>query len=160
DIEDFAEELRRLGLNGGTISNILMPARALFRRAVRRGDVATSPLHDLELPAPRRRKRRAAPPAEQRAFPAELSGFDPAFWALAYLAALGVGEILALSWADVDLAASVVTVRRSWDAEAHEAVAPKTESGVRKILPFEAREYLIAHRAAHGGDGFLFPGHR
>jgi integrase len=92
---------------------------------------------------------------------AHLSVFDRAFWGLAFLAGLRVGEIQGLRWHDLDLASSVVIVGSAWDAEANETVDPKSASGTRRIpLPFELRELLIEHRAAAAGKGYVFPGRR
>lgn len=50
DVQDYAEELLAEGLDPSTVRNLLMPLRVLYRIAVRRGEVAVNPTHDLELP--------------------------------------------------------------------------------------------------------------
>jgi integrase len=52
------------GLSPSTIRNTIDPIRAIFRRAVRREDVAINPTSDLELPHDRGRRERVAAPAE------------------------------------------------------------------------------------------------
>ena len=39
-----------------------MPVRAIYCRALRRGEITTNPTTDLEMPAPVRRPRRIASP--------------------------------------------------------------------------------------------------
>ena len=65
DLQDFSDGLCADGLDPSTVRNALMPLRAIFRRAVARGEVAVNPTSGLELPAmegsgtasPRRRRR-------------------------------------------------------------------------------------------------------
>jgi integrase len=51
DVQDFVDRLSAEGLDASTIRNQLMPLRAIYRRAVARGDVAVNPTTGLELPA-------------------------------------------------------------------------------------------------------------
>lgn len=53
DLQDFADRLLADGAEPSTIRNSLMPVRAIFRRAVARGEVAVNPTSGLELPAVR-----------------------------------------------------------------------------------------------------------
>lgn len=97
DLEDFLKQLvtekpPHEPLDGVTLNNIAMPLRVIYRHAVRRGEVAINPTHDLELAAPKKRPRRVAPPEEFRAFLAQLSTFDRAFWAVVYFAGLRHGK--------------------------------------------------------------------
>jgi site-specific recombinase XerC len=66
DLQDFADRLLGDGTDASTIWNALMPLRAIFRRAVARGDVAVNPASGLELPAVRGRRDRIASPEEGR----------------------------------------------------------------------------------------------
>lgn len=61
-------------------------------------------------------------------------------------AGLRRGELLALPWEDVDLAAGVIHVERSWDAK-EEAVGPKSRAGRRTVpVPIALRDYLVEHK--------------
>ena len=62
DLQDFADRLLAEGLDPSTIRNTLMPLRAIYRRALTRGDVAVNPTTGLELPAVRGRRDRVADP--------------------------------------------------------------------------------------------------
>lgn len=166
DIEDFIAHLQRQRdhsaakpLDGSSIRNLLMPARVVFRHAVRRGEIAQNPCLGLELPAPARRERRIAPPSEFQRFLQELSTFDRALWSVVYHGGLRLGEVLALQWADVDLATGTINVTTNWDSTERKRVPVKTRSGKRRVaMPATLRDHLAEHRAASEGTGFVFAG--
>jgi len=146
DIQDLADRLLADCLDPSTIRNALLPARAIFRRAVSRGDVAVNPTTGLELPAVRGRRERIASPAEAAQLLAALPKRDRALWATAFYAGLRLGELRALRWEDVDLDAGVARVRRSWDQKAGE-IPPKSRSGRRDVpIPAVLRDYLVEHK--------------
>ena len=65
-------------------------------------------------------------------------------------AGLRRGELLALRWEDVDLAAGVIHVERSWDAK-EVAVEPKSRAGRRTVpIPTALREFLVEHKLRSG----------
>jgi integrase len=65
-------------------------------------------------------------------------------------AGLRRGELLALRWEDVDLAAGVIRVERAWDAK-EGVVAPKSRAA-RRAVPIAAvlRDYLVEHKLRSG----------
>ena len=71
-MQDLADRLLAQGLDASTIRNALMPLRAIYRRAVARGEVAVNPTSGLELPAVRGRRDRIASPEEAAALLAAL----------------------------------------------------------------------------------------
>jgi integrase len=93
---------------------------------------------------------------------------------VAAYAGLRRNELLALTWADVDLDAKVLHVRRALDDDARGEISlkqPKTRAGVRSIsLPQIAVEALRAHKVRQletalllglgrpSGDALAFPG--
>jgi integrase len=158
DVQDLADRLQAEGLDPSTIRNTLMPVRAIFRRAVSRGEVAVNPTSGLELPAVRGRRDRVAPPHEARQLIAAAPAHDRAIWATALYAGLRRGELLALAWADVELDERRIHVARSWDPKEGVVVAPKSAAGVRSVpLLAELRTHLVAHRLRSGrGDGLVF----
>jgi integrase len=145
-LQDLVDRLLAKGLDASTIRNTLMPLRAVYRRAVSRGDVAFNPTAGLSLPAVRGRRDRIASPAEAATLLAALEDErDRAVWATALYAGLRLGELRALRDEDVDLPAGVIRVERSWDKQ-EGVIEPKSRAGRRKV-PIVAT--LRAHLAAH-----------
>jgi len=72
-------------------------------------------------------------------------------------AGLRRGELRALRIEDVDLAAGVIRIERSWDDE-EGSIAPKSAAGRRTVpIPGLLREHLVAHRLRQGrSDGLIF----
>ena len=158
DIQDFADRLHADGLDASTIRNILMPLRAIYRRALARGDVAVNPTTGIELPAVRGKRDRIASREEARALIDALAESGRALWATAFYGGLRLGELMALTWEHVDLEANVMHVVRSFDPKAREFVAPKSRAGTRKVpIASALREHLIAHRLRSGrAAGLVF----
>jgi integrase len=157
DLQDLVDRMLARGLDASTIRNTLMPVRAIFRRALVRGEIAVNPTAGLELPAVRGRRDRIASPAEAAALLEAVPERDRALWATALYAGLRRGELMALRWADVDLAAGVIRVERSWDVR-EGLIEPKSRAG-RRTVPIAKvlREQLIAHRLRTGrSEGLAF----
>jgi len=151
DVQDLADQFTAEGMAASTVQNILDPLRAIYRRAVRRDQVAIDPTESLELRRADGRRDRIAPPAEAAALIAALPDFERALWATAMYAGLRAGELRALRWADVELSERVIHVRRGWDDEEGEQDG-KSEAAERDvpILDPLARE-LAAHKLRSGG---------
>ncbi len=158
DLQDFCDRLLAEGLDPSTIRNAVMPLRAIYRRAVARGDVAVNPTTALELPAVRGRRDRIASPTEAAALIEALPVEDRALWATAMFAGLRRGELMALRWEDVDLPAGILRVERAYDPKSREFILPKSRAGIRRV-PIAAvlREHLIAHKLRAGrSTGLVF----
>lgn len=158
DLQDLADRLLAEGLDPSTIRNQLMPLRAIFRRAIQRGEVSVNPTTALELPAVRGRRDRIASPTEARELLDALSRDDRPLWATAVYGGLRRGELMALRWEDVDLAGGVIRVARSWDPKAGLAVEPKSRAGIRSVpIAAALRELLIEHKLGCGwSEGLVF----
>ncbi len=78
DIQDFADELREQGLSPSTINNIVDPLRVIFRRAIRRDEIAIDPTNDLDMPAIRGRRDRIEPPEKAHELLAALPASEKA----------------------------------------------------------------------------------
>jgi len=140
-----------------TIRNTLMPLRAIFRRAVARGEITVNPTVGLQLPAVRGARDRVLSPAEATQFLDALPEAEQALWATALYAGLRRGELMALRWEDVDLNRNLIRVERSWDMQ-EGVIEPKSRAGTRTVpLVSVLREQLIAHRLRSGrGEGLVF----
>jgi integrase len=156
DLQDFADRLLADGTDVSTIRNTLMPVRAMFRRAVARGDVAVNPTSALELPAVRGRRDRIASPEEAAKLVEALPERDRALWATALYGGLRRGELQALRWEDVDLAKGVIRVERAWDVREGE-IEPKSRAG-RRTVPIAAvlRDELVEHKQRRSGSDLVF----
>lgn len=153
DVQDFVDGLLADGLDPSTINTTLHPLRAIFRRALTRGDLAVNPTSGLDLPAARGRRERFASPAEAEALIIAAPEGDRATWATAFYAGLRQGELRALRVGDVNLAAGVIHVERGWD-RAEGAIELKSHAGRRRV-PIVAvlRDHLIDHLARSGRQG-------
>jgi site-specific recombinase XerD len=67
DLQDFVERLIAQGLAPTTIQVALLPLRAIFKRAISRGELIVNPCTGLQLPAIKTRRERFASPAEAEA---------------------------------------------------------------------------------------------
>ncbi len=158
-LQDFADGLSAQGLSASSVRNTILPLRAIFRRAHRRGDVAINPTIQLTLPAVRGQRERVAAPSEVAPLLDALQPGDRAIYATALYAGLRLGELQALQWDDVDLNTNLIHVKHSWDRQAG-FVTPKSRSGNRRVpITATLRRELQSHRLQQGkgGRGFVFP---
>lgn len=158
DIQRLADDLLAEGRDPSTIRNALMPLRVIYRRALEDGDVAVNPCAHLRLPAVRGRRERIASPDEAQQLLAALPERDRPIWATALFAGLRRGELMALRWEDVDLAAGVIRIERSYDDKGRVEIEPKSRAGQRTIPIVGAlRDVLVEHKARQGRDeGLVF----
>lgn len=135
-----------------------MPLRVIFRRAVARGEIAVNPCDRLQLPAVRGRRERIASPEEATRLVAAVADRDRALWATALYGGLRRGELMALLWEDLDLAAGVIRVERSWDRTERVTVDTKSRGGRRRVpMAGSLRRHLLEHRLLTGtGEGLAF----
>lgn len=153
EVQAFVDRLLKTGLDPSTIKNTLNPLQVICRRAVRRGELAVNPTTDLELPRAKGKRDRIASPEEGAALLAALPAEDRALWATAMYAGLRRGELRALRWSDVDLAAGRIRVERAWDDE-EGVIDGKSEAAERSVpMPAVLRDFLVEHRMTTGRDG-------
>ena len=142
-----------------TIRNSIKPLQAIYRRARSREGLTLNPTRDLELPAPTPKEVEIVSPELAAQLLAAVPREDRAVWATALYAGLRYGELRALRWSAVDLAAGSIRVVESWDPR-EGAIAPKTRTSQRTTpLPGLLRDYLTEHRLARGephSDALVF----
>jgi integrase len=79
-----------------------------------------------------------------------------ALWATALYAGLRKGELRALTWDAIDLAAGVIRVERSMDASG-DIIAPKSKAGRRTVpIPTALRGILRNQRLRNGASRYVF----
>jgi integrase len=156
DLQDLVDRLVASGLGASSIGVTLLPLRAIYKRAMAKGEVAVNPTTGLEMPAVRGGRDRIATPDECAALLGALSERDRPVWATAMYAGLRRGELMALRVEDVDLATGVIRVCRGWDTM--EGVI-LTKSGKERRVPIAAvlRDYLDQHLLNLGRtEGLVF----
>ena len=147
DLQALVERLRGKGLSASTITNALNPVQALYRRATQLGHVMHNPCRDVSLPTIRSQREHAADPGDAGRMIRVLPEQDQCAWALAFYGGLRLGELRALRWDDIDEAAGLIHVQRSWDAREGE-IEPKSFAGRRDVPIIAAlRPFLTAQRA-------------
>jgi integrase len=156
DLQALVDRLVGQGIAGLSVRNALNPLRAVYRHLLEREVVAVNPTVGLRLPNGARARERAASAAEAAALLAALPAGVREVYAAAFYAGLRRGELRGLRWDDVDLAAGLIRVRRSWDDYAG-PVEPKSEKGARAV-PIVAllRDELDALKARTGREGLDF----
>ena len=157
DVQQIVDTMLASGADPSTIRNAVKPLQVICRRAMEDGDLAINPCERLRLPVARGRRERIASPAEAAALIAALRLEDRALWGCAFYAGLRRGELRALLWTDVDLAAGLIRVERSVTGHGHEE-EPKSRAG-RRTIPIVAalRDLLVEHKVVtQRGAGFVF----
>jgi integrase len=144
DLQDLVDGMLAQDMNAATIAATILPVRAIYRRAVSRGEVMVNPTSGLEIPVARGKRDRIAPPDECALLLAALKSEDRPLWACAMFGGLRRGELMALRVEDVDLGAGVIHVRRGWDGVEGE-IATKSGRDRRVPIPLILRDYLDEH---------------
>lgn len=84
DVQTFADELLAKGLSPATVSNVLNPIQAFYRRAIERDELAYNPTERIDLPTGSSwRPRRIVPPDEAAALLAALPASERPIWGTA-----------------------------------------------------------------------------
>lgn len=121
-------------------------------RAVRLDIIPTSPAEHLDLPrVPRRAMAVWSDEEVRRVLDAAGETEDAAFWVLAVMLGLRIGELIGLRWSDIDLAAGRLTVARTMthDEQRRQYIGEttKTPASRRTItLPLPCQAALVTHR--------------
>ena len=159
DLQALIERLLGRALSASKVRNVLIAVRVVFRHALDHDEVGQNPTSGLRLPNGIGQRDRAASPQEAAELLAALPDELRPIYATAFYSGLRRGELRGLRWDDVDLAAGIIHVRRSWD-EYEGEIDPKSVKGARRV-PMIAllRDHLDAHKTAGGADrhAFVFP---
>lgn len=156
-------EMRDERKAGWTVRAALTPLRRILRYAVRRGLIGTNPMDRLERgerPSVGRRDMRILSREEIGKVLEHADADYRPLLATATFTGLRLGELLGLTWANVDFDAGAVNVRWQLDRRG-ERVEPKTEQAVRDVVLMPAlartlREHRLRSRFARDDD-LVFP---
>lgn len=136
DIASLIAEMHVQGYAAWTIRGVLTPFGRVLGYAARRGLIPTNPIRKLE-----RGERPTGEPREMRVLDRSeiaslLDAASPKYRTLlaaSVFLGLRQGELLGLTWADIDFEASVVRVRKQLDRSGTR-VEPKTPKAIRDVV--------------------------
>ena len=149
DLQAMIDQWQSEGHAPSTIRNGIKPLQAIYRRAQHREGVI-NPTLNLELPTPNSEEVCIPALAVAAKLVETTPVEDRAIWGSALYAGLRYGELQAQCRSDVDLAAGLIHVRRSWDQKTG-TIEPKTRASRRAVpIPPELRDILAAHFARRG----------
>ena len=153
DLQAMLDRWARDGVKPATIRNSIEPLRTIYRRAMQRDLVRVNPTVNLDVPRVDNARERFASREEAAELLDALPDAERALWATAFYGGLRRGELRALRWTHVDLAAGLIRVQASWDDVEGEGPG-KTKAANRKVplVPY-LLEALTAHKAATGRSG-------
>ena len=153
DVQALVDRLVGAGTSPSRIHSIIMPLRAICRRAIERDEITVNPTTNVRLPAATGTRERVATPAEAAELFAALCDEDRALYSTAFYAGLRRGELQALRWNDIDLPNNRISVSRSWDEKAG-PIEPKSKKSTRVVpIASELRRKLVEQKVRTGRDG-------
>jgi len=129
-------ELQASGLSGWTVQGILTPLGRILNHAARRGLIPDNPMSRLERRERPRVERREMRILNSEEIDAVLQMATPAYrnvLATAVFTGLRQSELLGLTWADIDLDAGIIRVRRQLDRGGGYS-EPKTPRSKRDVV--------------------------
>ena len=135
-VAELTRELQAEGLADWTIRGVLTPLSVVLGYAARRGYVTENVAKRLERderPRVARREQRILEDGEIQALLAKAPAKYELLLRTAAFTGLRLGEILGLTWADVDLANGFLQVRKRL-TQAGERTEPKTPQAVRSVV--------------------------
>ena len=138
DVNRYVDQKMTEGLAPRTIDSHLTLLSAICAYAVAQGWAQSNPCLGVERPRPDNpddiaEGPRKAHTVEQVAavLRACESDFERALFTTAYYTGMRIGELIALTWSDVDLVRSLIVVKRSWSRGAETT----TKSRKRRTIP-------------------------
>ena len=157
DLNRFMRDFTRKNhASDKTARNQLMVANLIFKYAVANGYLELNPAREITVPKDLKKSRREMPSGDDISRIKASVGLP--FGLFAYMAlytGMRRGELLALTWEDVDTAAGEITISKSLYHEGNSprVKAPKTAAGVRSVP-------IVAKLAEHlkPTTGPVFPG--
>ncbi len=162
DVQRMLSHLTARGdLSPTTVRYAYVVLRIALGRALKTGRVSRNVCTLVDPPAKTKTEVKTLTASEVREFLASIA-HDPLYplFLTAIATGLRQGELLALSWADVDTKRGTLTVRHTLQQGTKTLAEPKTERAKRTLpLPAQVREVLAAHRTRGGIDrldGFVF----
>lgn len=157
-IARFLVALRADGASPKRASNVLVPLRACLRWHHRIGQLAPDPTPWFDAAAPAADERRILTIAQVEALTAATPAPYRAFVMTAAYTGMRMGELRALTWADIDLDTRTVAVTKTYFRERLQR-STKTGHDRTVPLPVHVAEALRAwrHACPPSREGLVFP---
>lgn len=156
DIQTFlTEQITNYHMARNTASNCLSVVNRIMVFAVSRGDAEVNVARDIEIPRSLKKSERQMPDDDVLR---KIQDADDTTAGLFLLFALYTGcrkgELLALTWEDVDMKSRLIRISKSvyYHGNSPALKDPKTEKGVRVVM---IPDRLYKH--LHPGTGLIFP---
>lgn len=173
-LQRFTAELTEKGLAANTVNGIISVLKSSIKRAVMLGVTSVQCADAIVRPKHREKQVESFVKSEQRKIESYIAErkMDKLFGVVLCLyTGLRIGELLALTWCDVDIARGIITVnkscRDSWQNGKYVKMidAPKTENGYRivpipkqliarlkEIKKHSTNEYVVGGRTEYGAE--------
>lgn len=132
-IQTFIDDLTGT-MSASSLAKVHGSLTSIFKHAVSRGNAASNPARDIQMPSHTRNKKRPVMPSKEelRAILKHTAPRWLPFVRTAMLTGMRASEMRGLQWRDVDMKSGIIHVRRRVD-KYNEAGPPKSEAGTRDI---------------------------
>jgi len=157
-IGDFQIQMRASGVSAVRYGKVVVPLRACLRWHFRNGDFPHDTSYWFDKPAPPADERKVLTFQEVERLLAALPAYYRPLIEFAAYTGLRLGEMLALTWTDIDLDEGVVHVRKAMDRGVVRMYT-KTKASRSVGLPANLRERLSQWRrqCPPSAAGLVFP---
>ncbi len=150
-------------LSSSALQKIRITLNGIFETAIDNGICDTNPVRKTSLPKKEQKEILIFTPAEMKAIVDFLPKhkYGP-YIALLIYSGLRVGELLALTWPDIDIENKIITVRRSLKHTAHGTEVGKDTKGKKvRVIPFDdtlkgfldripqTSEFVVSYKDSH-----------
>lgn len=138
EIKNFQKKIIDSGLSNKSINNILITLKNVFNKAVEEFVIATNPCNDVKNLKVDNKQMRFWTPDQFKVFIKLIDDDDflfKTFYTAAYLTGMRCGELLALTWKDLDKFKREINIYKSLNYLDGEIVItpPKTKNSIRRI---------------------------
>ncbi len=158
-VQTFFNELVTGGATTSTVKDIFCFFKPCMKYAFREGKILSNFGDVLAVPNGEKKSKghdpaRALSIEEENALIKASKGADiEAFVLTALNTGLRRGELLALTWEDVDMKKRIINVNKSYDTKARTIGKPKTEGSIRQVpFPQSIVEVLKRHKTAQNKE--------
>jgi integrase len=156
DVERFKHELgERVSI--ATVNRNLTLLRAIFNRAIRHARVDASPMRTMKLDKENNWRRRVLSAEEE---PRLIEALPERLWPLVLVAihtGMRLGELLALTWRDVDLASGTITIREAKSGEGRIAwMSPVAAATLRTLRRKQIQDGAVVADVGQMRGGYVF----